>query len=79
MVVIRLRRGGVKHRPFYYLVATDRRNARDGAYIENLGYFNPMSSEKDIKLKINLDRVKYWFSVGAQASDRVKYLLKVNG
>ena len=76
MVVIRLNRGGVKHRPFYHLVVIDSRKARDGAYIENVGYFNPMSSGKDIKLNIHLDRVKYWLSVGAKLSDRVKFLLK---
>ncbi|QQG46831.1 MAG: 30S ribosomal protein S16 [Candidatus Azosocius agrarius] len=76
MVVIRLRRGGAKHRPFYYIVAADSRCFRDGAYIENLGFFNPLSSGKDVKLNVSIDRVNYWINVGAKVSDRVKFLLK---
>ena len=76
MVVIRLSRGGAKHRPFYRIVVIDSRKARDGAYIENIGYFNPMSSSKEISLNIYLNRIQYWIGVGAKLSDRVKYLLK---
>ena len=49
MVIIRLSRGGAKHRPFYRVVVIDSRKARNGACIETLGYFNPLSSEKEIK------------------------------
>lgn len=76
MVVIRLSRGGAKKRPFYHIVVADKKRSRDGRFIENLGYFNPIASGKDIRLTINMERAKHWISHGAQASDRVKHLLK---
>ena len=76
MVSIRLSRGGAKKRPFYHIVATDRRNRRDGRYIERLGFFNPIATGGETKLKINLDRVQYWLSQGAKPSDRVTTLIK---
>lgn len=76
MVVIRLTRGGSKKKPFYHLVAADKRCARDGRYIERLGYYNPMASGQELKLKFDQDRVDYWVGNGAQPSDRVKALLK---
>ena len=76
MVRIRLTRGGAKRRPFYHIVATDRRNRRDGRYIERLGFFNPIATGGETKLKINLDRVQYWLSQGARPSDRVATLIK---
>lgn len=76
MVVIRLARGGAKKRPFYHIVATSKRNARDGRYIERLGYFNPIAVGGEIKLHILRDRVAYWVGIGAQVSDRVQDLLK---
>jgi len=76
MVVIRLSRSGAKRRPFYQLVVTDKRNARDGRCIERVGYFNPVAAGQETRLKIDLERVQYWISKGAQPSDRVKSLLK---
>jgi small subunit ribosomal protein S16 len=76
MVVIRLSRGGAKKRPFYSVVVADRRAARDGRCIERVGYFNPIASGKDVKLLLNQERIKYWLSLGAQASERVKKLMK---
>lgn len=76
MVVIRLTRGGSKKKPFYHLVAADKRRARDGRYIERLGYFNPSASGQELKLNFDQERVDYWVSKGAQPSDRVKALLK---
>lgn len=76
MVTIRLSRGGALKRPFYHIVVTDRRNRRDGRYIERLGYFNPIASAGEESLTINLERADYWFSHGAQASDRVAQLIK---
>ena len=78
MVVIRLARGGAKKRPFFHIVATNKRNARDGRYIERLGYFNPIAVGGEKKLHILNERVAYWVSTGAQLSDRVKTLLKQN-
>ena len=76
MVSIRLSRAGAKKRPFYHLVVTDSRNRRDGRYIERLGYFNPVGTDKEQNLSINLERVDYWIGQGAQPSDRVASLLK---
>jgi small subunit ribosomal protein S16 len=76
MVTIRLSRGGALKRPFYHIVVTDRRNRRDGRYIERLGFFNPIASDEEDSLKIDLDRAEYWFSHGAKPSDRVAALIK---
>jgi small subunit ribosomal protein S16 len=76
MVSIRLSRAGAKKRPFYHLVVTDSRNRRDGRYIERLGYFNPLGNDDGENLRIDLDRVDYWLSHGAQPSDRVSSLIK---
>ena len=78
MVVIRLARGGAKKKPFYHVVATDRRNKRDGRYIERLGYFNPAASGQGKRLELQVDRIEYWKSVGAKLSDRVASLMKEN-
>lgn len=78
MVVIRLSRSGAKKRPFYHLVVADKKRSRDGRFIERLGYFNPIAAGKDLPLTINIERLQYWISNGAQPSDRVKYLLKVH-
>ncbi len=76
MVSIRLSRAGAKKRPFYHLVVTDSRNRRDGRYIERLGFFNPIGNENEENLRIDLERVDYWLSHGAQPSDRVSSLIK---
>lgn len=76
MVSIRLSRGGAKKRPFYHIVVTDERNRRDGRYIERLGFFNPIATDKEEKLRIDVSRVDYWIGNGAQTSDRVASLLK---
>jgi len=72
-VRIRLRRLGAKKRPTYRLVATDSRKARDGRFIETLGYYNPI--EKPATIKIHEDRVVYWLNQGAQLSDTTASLL----
>jgi small subunit ribosomal protein S16 len=66
MVVIRLSRGGSKARPFYNIVAADKRVRRDGSFIERLGFYNPNAR----------DRVNYWKGVGAQASETAERLIK---
>jgi small subunit ribosomal protein S16 len=75
MVVIRLSRGGTKKRPFYHVVVTNSRNARDGRYIERLGYFNPIAAGGEVKLQLNKERIDYWISKGAQLSERVAKLV----
>ena len=77
MVTIRLSRGGAKNRPFYHVVVTDSRNARDaGNYIERVGFFNPVARGKEIKLSLDSERIGYWTSQGAQPSERVAKLIK---
>lgn len=76
MVKIRLQRGGAKKRPFYHIVATDMRNARDGRYIERLGFFNPVAIGGEVPLRLDAERIEYWKGQGAQLSERVTNLLK---
>ena len=76
MVKIRLARSGAKKRPFYHIVVTDRRNRRDGSYIERLGYFNPVATGKELRLQLDAARVEHWVKIGAQVSERVKALMK---
>jgi len=67
---------GRKHRPFYRIVAIDSRQPRDGKVLEELGTYDPMVKGSDGRITLNPDRVKYWQSVGALASERVTTLLK---
>ena len=76
MVVIRLSRGGAKARPFFNIVVADKRTRRDGAFIERLGFYNPTAKDNEESIRIALDRLAYWKSVGAQASPTVQRLLK---
>jgi small subunit ribosomal protein S16 len=76
MVTIRLARGGANKRPFYSIIVADRRRAPSGANIERIGFFNPMASEKEEKLRVDLVRYDHWVSKGAKASDRVADLIK---
>ena len=76
MLAIRLARGGSKKRPFYHVVATDSRNARDGRFIERLGFFNPIARGQEEELRLDIERIDYWVSQGGQVSDRVKSLIK---
>lgn len=76
MVVIRLSRGGAKKRPFYHIVVADKRSARDGLFIERLGYFNPIATGKEVRLSLNVERAQEWIAKGAQPSDRVASLIK---
>ncbi|AKQ33828.1 30S ribosomal protein S16 [Candidatus Coxiella mudrowiae] len=76
MVIIRLARGGSKKKPFYHIVVTNRRMPRDGRFIEQVGYYNPMARGHDVRLRVEKDRIAYWLSQGAAASLRVKHLFK---
>ncbi|RIY32432.1 30S ribosomal protein S16 [Psittacicella melopsittaci] len=76
MVVIRLSRGGSKKRPFYQVVVADSRFARDGRFIERVGYFNPLASGQAKRLELNLEAIQAWQGKGAQLSDRVASLVK---
>jgi small subunit ribosomal protein S16 len=76
MVTIRMSRGGAKKRPFYHIVVTDSRRSRDGRYIERIGFFNPIATGGEERLRIDTERTEYWSSKGAQVSARVTRLLK---
>ena len=73
MVAIRLRRAGSKKRPFFRVVVTDSRAARDSSFVEILGHYNPRT--KPALVTVDLDRVKFWMSKGAQPSDSVRTLI----
>ena len=77
MVKIRLKRMGMKKEPFYRIVVTDSRNARDGRFIEEIGYYNPLTEPAEIK--VDQERTKYWLGVGAQPTDTTRALLKKGG
>ena len=76
MVVIRLARGGSKKRPFYSIVVADSRYSRDGRFIEQLGFYNPIARGGEIPLRVDLAKVDAWVAQGAQPSERVKALVK---
>lgn len=74
MVVLRLKRIGRRHRPFFRINAMDRRSPRDGRVIEQLGWYDPLAAD-DRQVSVNVERADYWISVGAQPSRTVKVLL----
>jgi small subunit ribosomal protein S16 len=76
MVTIRLARGGSKKRPFYHLTVTDSRTARNGRFIERVGFFNPIARGNEERLRIDNARVEHWVAQGATVSERVAKLLK---
>ena len=75
-VKIRLTRGGAKKRPFYHIIVTDSRNARDGRNIERVGYYNPVASGNDKRFELDVARVQHWVNNGAQLSDKVANIYK---
>lgn len=78
MVTIRLSRAGAKKRPFYHIVVADSRSKRDGRYIERIGFYNPIARGNEESLKLDSNRVQHWQSHGAQVSDRVAKLIRIN-
>ncbi|MGA8050463.1 MAG: 30S ribosomal protein S16 [Burkholderiales bacterium] len=79
MVVIRLARGGANKRPFYHMVVADSRRARDGRFIERVGFYDPKAPEGREALRVNVERVKHWQGKGAQLSPTVTRLVKQFG
>ncbi len=77
MVKIRLKRMGANKKPFYRVVVADSRAPRDGKFIEEIGYYNPMTDPADIK--IDEEKAKKWLGTGAQPTDTVKKLFQKNG
>ena len=76
-VKIRLKRMGMKKKPFYRVVVADVNRPRDGRFIEEIGYYNPMTAPAEVN--VNGERAKYWLGVGAQPTDTVRTLLKKTG
>lgn len=76
MVTIRLARGGAKKKPFYHITVSDSRRARDSRFIERIGFFNPLARGQEERLRLDLQRMSYWQSQGAQISPRVNALAK---
>jgi small subunit ribosomal protein S16 len=76
MVTIRLARTGAKKRPFYHLTVAEASSKRDGRFIERVGFFNPIATGNADRLKVDLERVEYWLSVGARPSERVLDLVR---
>ena len=77
MVKIRLKRMGMKKKPFYRVVVADERASRDGRFIDELGYYNPVSNP--VELKIDAEKTQQWIKNGAQPTDTVRALLKKSG
>ena len=77
MVKIRLRRMGAKKAPFYRIVVADSRYPRDGRFIEEIGYYNPVANPAE--LKVDVDRAQAWIKTGAQPTETVRDLLKKAG
>ncbi|MDH3640917.1 MAG: 30S ribosomal protein S16 [Gammaproteobacteria bacterium] len=75
MVTIRLARHGSKKNPFYHITVADRTSSRDGRFVERVGFFNPVAKGAAEELRVDLERVDYWLSVGAQPSERVQKLI----
>lgn len=74
MLKIRLRRMGAKKAPFYRIIVADSRAPRDGAFVEELGYYNPLTDP--VELKVDAERAAHWIKNGAQPTDTVRALLK---
>lgn len=79
MVRIRMKSLGRRHRPFYRICAMDSRAPRDGRAIEELGYYDPMARNVETRESLNVDRIRYWLSVGAQPSEKVSAILRRHG
>ena len=76
MVKIRLTRGGAKKRPFYHIIVTDSRSARDGRNIERVGYYNPVAQGNEKRVELDVERVQHWLGHGAQMTEKVGALYK---
>ena len=76
MVKIRLTRGGAKKRPFYHIIVTDSRSARDGRNIERVGFYNPVAQGQEKRIELNVERMKFWLDNGAQLTDKGADLYK---
>lgn len=78
-VKLRMKRMGKKHRPFFRISAVDTKTKREGRVLEELGHYDPLVSETDARAALNVERIDYWLSVGAQPSEKVGALIKKYG
>ncbi|WP_075433977.1 30S ribosomal protein S16 [Buchnera aphidicola] len=78
MIKIRLARHGAKKKPFYKIIISDVRSARNGKFIERIGYFNPFAKKNEKKIHIRIERAQYWIQKGAKQSHRLKKLFKIS-
>ncbi|CAL4323783.1 30S ribosomal protein S16 [Buchnera aphidicola (Neophyllaphis podocarpi)] len=76
MVKIRLARHGSNKRPFYKIIVADNRRARNGRFIEKIGFFNPLQKDKNKKVSMKIKRIAFWIKNGAILSERVKNICK---
>ena len=79
MVRLRMKALGRRHRPFFRICAIDARKPRDGRPIEELGYYDPMARNPESQTVLDVSRIRYWLSVGAQPSEKVQVLLRKAG
>jgi small subunit ribosomal protein S16 len=79
VVRIRMKSFGRRHRPFYRICAMDARTPRDGRAIEELGHYDPLVRNPEAREVLNVNRIRYWLSVGAQPSEKVQAILKRHG
>ena len=76
MVTIRLTRRGARNTPYYHVVVTDHRKRQGGKSLEQVGFFNPVARKNEQKIRLDLGRIDFWLSKGAQQSERVASLVK---
>src|SRR5260370_12547457 len=79
VVRLRMKSFGRRHRPFFRICAMDARSPRDGRSIEELGHYDPMVRNTEARTVLNVNRIRYWLSVGAQPSEKVQALLNRRG
>jgi small subunit ribosomal protein S16 len=77
LLAIKLMRTGAKKQPSYRIIVKEKKSKRDGAYLENLGTYNP--TREPVEIKLNMDRVRYWIEKGAKPTDTVGRLIKASG
>lgn len=76
MVTIRLARGGAKKRPYYHITVSDSRRSRNGRFVERIGFYNPLATGGEVRLRVDLKRLEYWSAQGATPSARVAKLVE---
>ena len=73
---IRMQRGGATHSPYYRIVVAESRSPRNGRFVEKVGTYDPKNKKQDLQIQLEIERIDYWLSVGAQPSDTVRSLIR---